>query len=102
MTELPFADVAKWKWRWMQTRYPDQSHTLHRIASGEPEEDEFVGVRNGSTVCGLAGTFQMPGMFSRMGAPRCVACCDVLGIEPGDGAPFNSGQHGKEILDDED
>jgi len=32
----------------------------------------------------------MPGIFSRMGAPRCKACCRALGLPEGDGAPYNS------------
>ena len=40
-------------------------------------------------VCGETFPATLPGMFSRMGAPRCVRCCDVLGITHGKGAPVN-------------
>jgi hypothetical protein len=66
---------------------------LHRVASGVVEEDDFVGVRKGVTVCGQRGTLQMPGIFSRMGRPRCKRCCKRLGVPPGNGAPYNEGMH---------
>ena len=43
--------------------------------------------------CGrTAASLHIPGMFSRMGAPRCSGCCRALGYEPGIGSPRNSGE----------
>lgn len=42
-----------------------------------------------TAVCGAYFPATLPGMFSRMGAPRCDACCAVLSITPGVGAPLN-------------
>ena len=39
--------------------------------------------------CGLRRTWDMPGLFSRLGRRRCVPCCRALGIEPGFGTPAN-------------
>lgn len=49
------------------------------------------GVGGAYAVCGARGSFQMPGLFSRMGAKRCKDCCRKLGIDQGRGAPFNDG-----------
>ena len=89
---LPFGRKNQWHWRWMVL---PSWRVLHRVASGVVEEDEFVGVRKGVTVCGLRGTLQMPGIFSRMGRPRCVHCCKRLGVPQGNGAPYNQGMHDK-------
>jgi len=63
---------------------------LHRVASGDLEDELFVGVRNGTTVCGLTEKkLHMPGVAERLGLPRCSACCKRLGIPLGTGAPFN-------------
>jgi len=73
---------------------------LHRIRSFRAggthaacdKEGMFVrGVKNATTVCGLRGTFYMPGLFSRMGALRCKECCKRLDVPQGRGAPFNNG-----------
>lgn len=55
---------------------------------------ERTGYRHGHgvSVCGARGYFTMPGIFSRMGRPRCGHCCNILVIPKGDGAPFNEGK----------
>ena len=47
-----------------------------------------IGIQ-GETACGRSGRLSMPGVFSRMGAPRCKRCCRKTGVPPGNGAPFN-------------
>ena len=86
--KLPFMEAKDWRWRWMVTSHGDR---LHRIASGTVEDDMYVGVRDGTTVCGLKGRFHMPGFPSRLGAERCWRCCKALGVAYGEGAPYNSG-----------
>lgn len=39
--------------------------------------------------CGRMLRVSAPGIFSRMGAPRCRACCRALRITAGDGCPIN-------------
>ena len=41
------------------------------------------------TACGRRLAMTLPGLFSRMGMPRCAHCCDRLGIPRGAGAPLN-------------
>lgn len=66
---------------------------LHRVAETEGEDWEADGLIpigiQGVTLCGLVGRLAMPGVFSRMGLPRCAHCCDRLGIPRGDGAAYN-------------
>jgi hypothetical protein len=41
--------------------------------------------------CGrTAASLWIPGIFSRMGAPRCAGCCRALGYPAGIGSPKNS------------
>ena len=90
--EIP---TERWRSRWLQ--FNGRSVRLHRVAEitwwddgtrddGTPEMIRGDGV----TVCGKRGFLHMPGIFSRMGAPRCPACCKALGIPKGDGAPKNT------------
>jgi hypothetical protein len=50
---------------------------------------EGIGVC-GSTLCGIKGNLYMPGLFSRMSAPRCRVCCKILSIPEGLGAPASA------------
>jgi hypothetical protein len=93
VNRLPFRHADTWPWRWLYRLYTS-STTLHRLVSrtkwyrgddgGTPQAD-------GKTACGLSGQFVMPGILSRMGARRCPACCDAVGVPHGRGAPYNSG-----------
>lgn len=82
--KLPMFDI--WHKRWMQIR----GIKLHRVyAIDWADSDEIGG--DGVTACGLMDELHMPGLFSRMGAPRCGVCCFAAGVPKGDGAPFNQG-----------
>jgi hypothetical protein len=86
--ELPFTTQDEWRWRWMQ--FPNQTDVLHRVKEFLKKDEDWVGVVEALTVCDLtAERLVMPGIFSRMGAPRCKNCCKKLKIPDGDGAPFN-------------
>lgn len=54
----------------------------------DPEFDGFV--EDGRTVCGLTGYLTIPGIYSRMGLPRCKRCCSMTGMPHGNGSPKNS------------
>ena len=90
VTTLPFADDSQWRWRWV--RRPDgRSLSLHRVLFYREVDDGWAKIYGVITVCGRAfKRTGMPGILSRMGAPRCRACCRRLGIAEGDGAPFNA------------
>jgi hypothetical protein len=79
-----------WRKRWVQM---GESIVLHRVATTEGDDWEADGLTPisvaGTTACGRKGRLQMPGIFSRMGAPRCKQCCRKVGIPAGDGAPYN-------------
>lgn len=40
-------------------------------------------------ICGTRFIATLPGIFSRMGLPRCAHCCDKLTIPRGNGAALN-------------
>ncbi|MGW3144868.1 hypothetical protein ACWDG1_09335 [Streptomyces sp. NPDC001177] len=42
-----------------------------------------------ASACGLERPWDMPGIASRLGLPRCPHCCRALGIPPGNGTPAN-------------
>lgn len=81
-----------WRSRWL---HPPASGTLHRVASIAWDDGMEWIAGEGATVCGHRGRLLMPGIVSRMEAPRCARCCRALGISPGYGAPVNAltGQH---------
>jgi len=83
--DLPGAD--SWRFRWLVV---GDWNRLHRVTSGKVEDSKFVGVKKGRSLCGLTGSFRMPGILSRMYLQRCAHCCRVAGIPVGDGAPFNN------------
>lgn len=76
-----------WRSRWLVL--PRSWDRLHRVACGIVWDDEDMTGGVGVTVCGLKGYLIMPGIFSRMGLPRCAHCCRIVGVPEGDGAPFN-------------
>ncbi len=90
-TDLPFPEREHWPWRWMYTERCRTDGKLHRVVQVREQEDwAWVGVI-GRTACGIDGKLLMPGMFSRMGRPRCKHCCRIVGVPEGDGAPYNQG-----------
>jgi hypothetical protein len=78
---------ADWRMRWWQT---PRRQTLHRVAAISFADDDRIW-GHGATACGMFAELHMPGIFSRMGAPRCALCCAVVGLPAGNGAPFNAG-----------
>lgn len=75
-----------WRSRWLVL--PSWTR-LHRVSEIEWDDPEDMIHGDGVTVCGRRGWLQMPGMFSRMGLPRCAYCCRLLDVPRGNGAPFN-------------
>ena len=75
--------------RWMYRSGPRGSTLLHRIARIEWGDEAWHGYGLAVTACGREGEYLIPGIFSRMGAKRCVRCCRAVGIPAGVGVPFN-------------
>lgn len=98
-------DQENWRSRWL---HADGSEFIHRVAEATwghlpdpndpsdvfepngPNDEEMIEAM-GKTLCGLSGRMAMPGIFSRMSAPRCPECCKQMGIAEGNGNPFNEG-----------
>ena len=90
MTSHPIeANAGHWwlvcgKWR-----------TLHAIPGNALTTGQMRNHIDNSTAphlraaCTLRRPWSMPGMSSRLSAPRCAACCQALGIPPGNGTPAN-------------
>ena len=55
----------------------------------EPESVPGYNASELTAACGRTIDATLPGIFSRIGCPRCAHCCDALGIPRGNGAPAN-------------
>jgi len=88
MNKLPFAPGSPQSWHWRWEQFYGRSAVLHRVAKVDLLDEDRVGVV-GTTVCGRRGKLHMPGVISRLRAPRCKQCCQILRVPPGDGAPYN-------------
>lgn len=76
---------------WLYSPYGERLHFIAEL--GEVTDfwdvaDDYCGV-NAKAACGRSAHWQMPGLFSRLGLPRCRKCCKAAGIPCGDGAPYN-------------
>ena len=74
---------------WYYTANGERLH--HLPGSGAPFWDQAVneGGAMGLAACGQPGRYIAPGVMHRLGLPRCVRCCDSLGIPWGNGTPVN-------------
>ena len=80
---LPIDD-NHWRSRWLQ--FADNG-VMHRVSRIAWQETEMI-AGDGITLCGCRGHLHMPGVLSRMYGNRCPACCRVLGVATGPGAPY--------------
>ena len=84
--QLPLYDIAGAFPLWVYTAHGDR---LHAVAELEAHDEEWWGYGGGLTVCGRHSNLSYPGVFSRMGMPRCAHCCRILKIPRGIGVPKN-------------
>jgi hypothetical protein len=95
VTSHPTADNAG-HW-WLVTGKWRRLHAIPGsvIAAGEMRDaiDTAEPIR-ARAACQLNRRWDMPGMFSRLGASRCTACCTALGIPAGNGTPANNTTQG--------
>lgn len=79
--------VSLAEWDWVMTW---SGHVLHHLAAVKrPIMFDSMSQGEGRTSCGITGQLCIPGIFSRMGAPRCKRCCKKLGWPQGVGSPKN-------------
>ena len=92
MKRIPL-ETLSWSEKWLQFGNIE-SAILHRASNDVVENDNDFVPRNytGTTLCGRFNDFLiMPGIGSRMGAPRCKKCCALVGVRQGEGNPHNFG-----------
>ena len=73
------------EWDWIVTGRWDKLHAPEDW--DDPDYDAYD--EHARTACGRTGWFSIPGVFTRMGAPRCKHCCRIRGYPNGDGSPKN-------------
>jgi len=74
--------LGEWDW-WI-------FHDANRLHSATVEYDPNYEVAGyGRAACGKHGWLAIPGIFTRMSAPRCVNCCRKLNFPRGIGSPKN-------------
>jgi hypothetical protein len=72
------------KWRVLHA-VPGATISVERMRDAL-DDNEAITAR---AACGLRRGWRMPGIMSRLGRKRCVACCRALGIANGHGTPAN-------------
>ena len=82
-----FAVVAEWDWVYTGTRDGMRLHHLATIVNPVTADADWRA--DGVSTCGLRKWWMIPGIFSRMGMPRCANCCARLGWPRGAGSPKN-------------
>jgi len=78
--------LVEWSWVYTVGR---GGYRLHPLIEYDSKAFEEMCEGEGVTSCGIRGRFAIPGLFSRMGMPRCSRCCDALGWPRGNGSPKN-------------
>jgi hypothetical protein len=87
MTKDRAAEVRELgEWDWWYTGTP-RCAVLH--AADVTYDPGFDVGGDGITACGRRLRLWIPGLFSRMGLPRCIRCCDARGYPRGSGSPKN-------------
>ena len=77
-----------WDWCYTFTKGGDKLHHVAKILGPDPDGLPPIGATV-RTTCGMERVMRVPGIFSRMGAPRCKRCCRKLGWPEGVGSPKN-------------
>jgi hypothetical protein len=77
--------TAEWDWVWLGAG--NVLHAVGELDNAATADADWYG--DGSTECGRRGVMTIPGLFSRMGAYRCVRCCKATGMPEGQQSPKN-------------
>lgn len=84
--------LAVGRLNWLETRHGRVLHSAREWTAGLLEELADGGHSPGPVrlACGqVARAVWIPGVFTRLGAPRCARCCKATGLPPGKGSPNN-------------
>lgn len=88
---------GEWEYppEWVQVG--EYGYVLHRVSTpGVFDDDMAVRTwRGGSVLCREGVDYSHPGVFSRLGAPRCRRCCRLGGYAYGSGTPQNEAARAK-------
>lgn len=88
-------DVASFRslirFDWLVTKSWNRLHFADLSDAQVAEMEENCLLYGSVTLsCGrTAAMVSIPGIFTRMGAPRCIRCCQVRGYPLGNGSPKN-------------
>jgi len=87
----PLDDYLEWReiaeWDWAVIPGQDHLHAVETMHDPALVAEEWGGA--GVTVCGQDALLVIPGLFTRMQAPRCRVCCDSTGMPHGVRSPKN-------------
>lgn len=83
------AELLQTKWEWMVTGDWNRLHYVPADRDEEWLERTSDGGMIGRSACGREALWELPGILSRLGRPRCAHCCREVGIPRGDGCPVN-------------
>lgn len=75
-----------WEWDW---GIAVNGRVLHHAARIVFKSEYGETGADALTSCGRKLWLHIPGIFTRLVAPRCNRCCDVLGVPRGVGSPKN-------------
>lgn len=83
-----FRQLAKYDWV-----IPFKGSKLHAVkfaaSSMLVDYEDWDEQTELTLACGRKTTAMIPGMFTRMGAPRCKQCCAAMKYPQGTGSPKN-------------
>jgi hypothetical protein len=76
---------------WLVSRAWNRLHfaelTTDQLAAMYDDRCLWTNIR---LACGRTAAYiSIPGVFTRLGAPRCLGCCRALNYSPGNGSPKN-------------
>jgi len=68
---------------------PSGSVLHHGQLDSPPDDTSATLAAAGRTTCGVRTVLAVPGIVTRMAAPRCRRCCAATGMPSGVGSPKN-------------
>lgn len=101
MKPLPIPNKY-WPSRWVRIGRGSMIHRVAKLGVTREQWHDWPWSENLVAVCGKKGVGSMPGFLSRTSARRCPACCRLVKIPNGHGAPFNGPLGNQHALPEEE